>query len=448
MQKENKFTYILAAFLVALVFIISSVWGSGMAISYAAISSDAVSNYTNVLDDLRTDATFNIDEYPTVIGDYSLNVKQIAESSNGELFIYVYQPCGLTRKHIASSINISTAINENLKYSNYKLKFLNSSGVFYKYKVEDFTVKKDLVRYYDISEIFRKWDGSIDPDTDENNTINEKAFAVAQLWTTTTSGNSVAYNMTETEVLIIDDQYIGFKRYSDGFQWANTKSCDAHFFAFSTSHRIDALLSADISFFTQDYKALAGSGTKFSQKEKHFVTLYHDDEVSNDGSGWFGKKQTWQRMASTEEFLKSVEWTEEESAKLAKYDWVLNFYETDYICEAGGKDVLITALVPFGFIWTIVNGCTTDGTIVSEVVLMRLEFETDGKIYNLGVVSDIQTGSGNPIGDDVKNNSKIKIIIAVVALVVLIIAIILIISKFKGKGNTINVYTQDYHKKE
>lgn len=51
-------------------------------------SADVIS-YTNVLDDLKKDENFDINDYPTNFSDYSLNVIQIAEGSSGELFVYV-----------------------------------------------------------------------------------------------------------------------------------------------------------------------------------------------------------------------------------------------------------------------------------------------------------------------------------------------------------------------
>lgn len=39
--------------------------------------------YTNVIEDLSKDETFNINHYPMKLKDYSLGVIQIAESENG-----------------------------------------------------------------------------------------------------------------------------------------------------------------------------------------------------------------------------------------------------------------------------------------------------------------------------------------------------------------------------
>ena len=98
-------------------------------------------SYSNVMDDMKSDTDFDISLYPANENDYSLQVIQIAESEDGELFVYVYQPSNGARDYTASSINISTAINDSLKYLNYKLQLLSREGVFCKYKVKDFGKK-------------------------------------------------------------------------------------------------------------------------------------------------------------------------------------------------------------------------------------------------------------------------------------------------------------------
>ena len=84
--------------------------------------------YSSVLKDLENDPNFDISLYPANEKDYSLQVVQIAESTEGELLVYVYQPSNGTKDYTASSINISTAINDSLKYQNYKLQLLQISG--------------------------------------------------------------------------------------------------------------------------------------------------------------------------------------------------------------------------------------------------------------------------------------------------------------------------------
>ena len=106
--------------------------------------------------------------------------------------------------------------------------------------------------------------------------------------------------MTETEVIEVTSQMIGFRRYSDGFQWGGIKSCDAHFLAFSCMHNIDRLLSADVRFNTQSYKKMEGQDLKVdSDKTEHFVTVHWYDEGAS-------KKDKWSRMDSVSDFIKDM----------------------------------------------------------------------------------------------------------------------------------------------
>lgn len=83
--------------------------------------------YSGVMEDLKKDTSFNPGNYPTKADDYSLQIIQLAESVNKELFVYVYQPSGKAKNFKASSINISTTINDSISYLNYKLELLNSN---------------------------------------------------------------------------------------------------------------------------------------------------------------------------------------------------------------------------------------------------------------------------------------------------------------------------------
>lgn len=103
----------------------------------------ATSNYSDVLTDLQKDESFDPTAYPEKPKDYSVNVIQIAESENGELFIYTYQPSGYL---LATEINMSLTDKMGGKLDNgeelspsdrpkpYKLELLNSDSVFCKYR--------------------------------------------------------------------------------------------------------------------------------------------------------------------------------------------------------------------------------------------------------------------------------------------------------------------------
>lgn len=381
MKKINSFTYLLMAILLLI--------GTVLLAFIDSFTYAETTGFSNVLDDLKTDSNFHISDYPLNTKDYSVKVIQIAESTNAELFIYAYHPCGNTKQLIATSINISTAEKSDGSYKNYSLTLLNSSGVFYKYKVNDFTVSSAPTRKYEISSILRKWVSGVDSSV-EGNTISEKAYPVGQLWTAETVDGKVTYTVKDVEYVDITKMYVNFRRYENGFAWSGIEHCDAHFMVFSCKNNIDRLLSADVDFYTQSYTQTAGQEVKpDGKKEPHSVTVTAGDKGASD-------KKEWSRLASTQEFVDELGITGDERANFLKYEWIINFYETEYYGGLGGRDIIISLFVPGGFIWSAFNAFGSSGTIVSDVMLMRLEFEYEGQIYNLGVVSNRVTGPLDP----------------------------------------------------
>lgn len=356
------------------VFMVLCLLGGGSSVAYAA------DTYSDVLTDLTADPAFDISAYPDKSDDNTLSVIQIAESVGGELFIYVYQP---SKTLVASSINISTAINDNLKYINYDLVLLNSSGVFYKYKVENLTVKTDIVRYYDISNIYRPWVEGLDPETGNDNTVEEVPNTVGQLWTAVTLDGEVSYGMTETETIVVTDKYVGFVRYMDGLDWLGAiGQTDSHFVAFSTDKDIDRLMEADVYYIARSCRfTIHGTTTKteYGDPVEKYVYLTADDSASNPGGGIFGNKYTWKRIQSVGDFIASEDLTDDTVSQLAGKDWVLRFAETPVEIDSG-----------------MLTGTWTDSTEVTQVTILRLKFETDGVVYNLGVIDNKQSGDNIP----------------------------------------------------
>ncbi len=383
-----------------------------------AFAATNETKYTGVIQDLRKDSEFLFDDslYPAVADDYSLQVIQIAESVNGELFVYVYQPSGEKKPLAATSINISTAINNGLSYKNYKLTAIDTQGVFGKYIVDDFAVKSDTVRYYDISSIFRKWDKDIDSGTTDDNTINEVSFEVGKLFTACTVDGNVTYTETHTETILITNKHVGFVRYNNGFFLSQFNHCDSHYVAFSTDRRIDKLLEADVYFVSHWYLTRHSNTTGKDTFEsgdniENNVTLKYDEEVSNPADGLFGKKYTWNRIESVKDFTEKEDLTDGTKTALSGMQWVLRFYESEY------KQTYNEWYTEW------------ESTSVSEVSILRLKFETDGKVYNLGVVDNKQTGDMNPDNNntfefDFSNWGKLnwlKYVLAIIAVILLCI---------------------------
>ena len=382
--------------------------------------------YSGVMEDLKKDTSFKPENYPSKADDYSLQIIQLAESVNKELFVYVYQPSGKAKDFKASSINISTTINDNISYLNYKLELLNSSGVFYKYKVSGLTVKDESVRYYAISSIYRPFDESIDKQASGGNTVTEVNYAVNKQYCFGEINGKPYVNCVDIETIVVTDKFVGFVRYPDGFK-LYVGACDSHFVAFNTNKPMDKLLEADVYYTTQEYSsswaAFVGENETFGDKADKYAYLKYTDKVEHTGGGLFAGTYKWDRIQTVDDFIKnedreqifsgavidvkiSSKLTDAALNELKGKKWVLRFTETDYT------------------LWSGQGTYGTFSTIVGDVTILRLKFETDGITYNLGVIDNKQSGSKDPSNEtdiDISLNKRGKMILYLLMLILLII---------------------------
>lgn len=389
--------------------------------------SAATSSYTLALDDLFKDDNFNPEEYPENAEDYSLNVIQIAESTEGELLIYVYQPAA-NEAIQASSIKIARELDNStdLNFKKYRLEYLTSTGVFFKYRVQNFEVKTYDERYYNISSILRSYNPNIDEPPADGQIITEMPNKVAQFWTACTVNDVVTYTVQASEVIEITQKVVGYCTYDDGLNlgWGAMQGVTkAYFVAFDTDRPIDKLISADLSFWTQSTKwnlcvndkhdhdfiydmhdvesVCYGLDYDFGENTIHNppLTINYTQKFSNEGGGnWIGRPAntyTWNRIRSTADFISDNNNEDYQlqgfaDIELSDTKWVLNFYEAhDRYCV----DNVWLSFVP-GV--TQISG-VADGEAQFEfaydLTILRLEFETNGERYNLGVVDNVQTGT-------------------------------------------------------
>ena len=377
---------VLLAFL--LVFVLISGWR--VLPAFAKTSSEG-----SVLNDFLQDEDFSMGDYPINDEDGTLRVIQIAEGTRAELFVYTYQPYYVSKPLVASEINMS--LSESVDGTKlYKLRLLSSYSTLCKYVVEDFTVSDERDRYYNITSIYRSWDKELDGDTGNDNTINYKAFAVGKLFEATTEADgSVMYNTVDIDVIEIKNPYVDFLRYSDGVHWDflhTNYSTDVHYIAFDTNMTIDYLKEADVSFITQSYHQVVRGGKTVENKkgepsDTQYLTLTQKYEVSNAADGFRAKKYTWTSIQSSENFIANSDLTDTAKAEVEKTKWVLIFLGTKYT---------------YTKIETMFEGIEYryDGTNVSEVTILRLEFWSRLRLYNLGVVSDKVTGDDKPGNND------------------------------------------------
>lgn len=339
--------------------------------------------YTGVLEDLQKDETFDVSKYPSKDKlsdkDKVMDVIQIAESNAGELFLYVYQP--QAGKFIASEVRISTSIDENLAPEDKKLTLLDRNGALEKYKVEHLQLKSDAVRYYLILQLARPWDKQLD----NGNVADTVPYPIEKLYTAKTSDIGITYTEEHVEVRLVTDKYVGNLRYYDSGIGAE-KYTSSHYVAFSTDIHMDKLFEADVSYVRKDYslvEELAFNSGRYKDNGLYLrntstasVTLYSDQYSGNDAK-WSIFSHTWTDIQSIDQFLSSE--TLEASVKdsLKNKQWVLRFAKTDFEITKMG-----------------LAGNTYKFSDTSEVTVFRLKYMTNGKVYNLGVIDNKQTGSG------------------------------------------------------
>ncbi|MDE5601609.1 MAG: hypothetical protein K2J16_03840 [Clostridia bacterium] len=376
-QKYKRYVYILLALFMLVAVILS---GRGYIPSAYAYTT----SYTSVLTDLRTDSEFVVSNYPYIADDYSIKVIQIAESDSGELFLYTYQPCQTSKYLVATDINMS--LSESVDGTRlYTLTLLSCESVFCKYLVDDFTVSEDTTRYYNITSIYRDWDKDIDEDTGNDNTKNAVAFEVGSVYRAKTENGVISYSSRVTDVIQIINPYVDYLEYSNGFKFC-PDWCRSHYIAFTTDKQIDTLMEADVSFVSRSASRSTGLGLKgdinYGEPVTDKKTLDGKQKGGNAADGFLAKKYEWERIQSVSDFIATEDLKDQTKKNLENTKWVLRFVETEVHATSG-------------------FGSTTERwTDISEVTILRLKFITDGKVYNLGAVSDKLTG------DDVAGNNN------------------------------------------
>lgn len=462
----RKVKYILILLIAVLSFFFQT---GGGALYRTAVSARAATDSSSVIKDLSADKNFNFADYPEISDDYSIKVVQIAESEKGYLYVYTYTPCQKNRKLTATDINMSlTETADGMQL--YELLEVNTWGVFSKYLVRDAKVSSAATRYYNISSIYRKWDNQIDGEIDNNNTGEKKAYSVANIYKVQDENGGKVYSCEPTYVVNILNPYSDFLIYPTSASLPAIPSMkhsfeqlgilDAHYIAFSTDLEIDRLMSATVTYSVRTAQSEASSYNflwwefplsgeiNYSKEEVRYAYPTYTDKAEHSGSSWTGNKfkYSWDRIQTVPEFISAEKnLTSETKQNLDGKQWVLRFTETERTQ---------TERSTFGYKTYEVNW-----TEVKKVAVLRLEFETDGKVYNLGAVSDMVSGddfAGNAEKVEKEKNwfekfvdffknlwNKVKgfftthswweillIILAIFAGIVLVVALVIAIIKF------------------
>ena len=388
--------------------------------------------YSSLVEDLQKDSSFDSSYYPEKENDYSIQIIQLAESVDKELFIYTYQPS--CDKFKATSINISTTINDDISFYNYKLELLSGSGTLFKYKVTDFTVKNENTRYYVITSIYRPFDKNIDKEPSGGNSSSETECAVSKQYCFSEINGKPFVSCIDIETIEIPDKFVGFVRYESGFNLYKD-ACDSHFVAFSTDKPIDRLFEAEV-FYSQRSRIWRGAtiGVKETEtlgdKVSERVLINDEEQGVHKGDGAFAGTYTWDRIQTVNDFINGedietvykgsvfdvtvgTKLTDETLKELKNMQWVLRFAETNYhLSDIGGR-------------------VEERSTVVGDVTILRLKFETDGITYNLGVIDNKQSGSDKPSNDtetDVSiDEDFLKKILKILEIILKILPLVLLV---------------------
>ncbi len=405
---------------------------------FALVVSAESTAYSDVLDDLKRDSSFNIEDYPAKPDDTSLQVIHIGEGENGELFIYVYQPCDDTKDYRAKFINMSVQnpTNKDLSYELYSLTWVNSNGVFDKYIVNDFTVSNDAERFYNIATVYRPYDETVDTSSEAIDSIQCKGFEVGQYWRTYYYNNVLFYESRHIDTVEIEIQATGTIRYTEGFK-LYTDKCDSHYVAFSiNNYNVDEIFDADITYTLKEYHYTDNHINGVSNLELISETFIERDYLSsketgsNDGDGWFGKKYSWNRIQDVDTFIAEAEddandgFSETELVALENAQFVFRFKETDY---------------------TVTNTSSVSSshyTLAENIGILRLHFLSEGKTYNLGCVSDLVGTDSNPelnidILDNIENLDIFQKLYSFLLLIIFLLILILLATPLRMFFKTI-----------
>ena len=409
-----------------------------------------VQDSSGVIEDLSKDTKFDISNYPEVKDDYSMNVIHLAEGESGSLYLYVYQPSGEKGFVLARAISLCTkdfehySITSSLDTDNtpffikYNLELVDYSGTLFKYKVKDYKYTGDnnfktngefdntLTRNYEIATIWRPFIDGVDVAVDSEAIETIKGLEVGRCFSIKTlSDGSSSVSNEVVDVITVTEKFVGSMRLKGGFLTFDSDK-DAYFVSFKTNKQIDSLLEADVYYRYSSYSRVDGLSKKLEDSGEETVNLNFEDERIWNGSGWFDPVYNWNTIYSMSEFNSFLSTNSKYIDKrdvpngMSKHDWVLFFADFSYFKSYGSG--YGESYMPGSELWTEVK----------DVAILRLKFETDGVVYNLGVVDDMSTPDREPdiIFDKNPDLSWIFMLIFLIILLILLAPILPYIFSF------------------
>lgn len=211
----KRICWVFAALLLSLLCIIESVH------TKTAKADGTETVYSNVMDDLQKDDTFNPAKYPDRPLNHSLQVIQIAESENDELFIYIYQPSHNTLDLVGSKISMYLGKSVNGKDFTpklYDIELVSTQGVFDKYIVKGVKVSDESYRYYNIVSIYRPYSKEAGDFFLTIGFSDHIAYSVGQQWGAYYYNDVLTYEMNTFETLELEVTANGYVQFKSGVQ--------------------------------------------------------------------------------------------------------------------------------------------------------------------------------------------------------------------------------------
>ena len=409
----------------------------------------AVTYYSDVLDDLRTDPNFNVADFEKFTlnelkdlnnddneeNDLSIvKVIHVAESVNDELYIYTYEPTlGNFNVEITSLlIAFNYTHNGIVKDPVIKdLELVSTYSVFRKYRVLDYQISSEGYRFYNIVSLYREPNSELDNMSEPS--LSEKAIEVGQQWALYSLNDDYTVEMNTFETVEIDYTISSSIRFNNGINFDSLmgvhKKGDAHFIGFTCDeYTIKKVFDADISFKTQYVSYSSTSGyTEDPASERQYRTLTQYQTAEFKGTGIGGKTFNWFRISKGDSFVEKMEeqgleFDADAREKTKSSDYVFAYLET----QRTSSDSMASYQYR-----TYYN--------VLEVSVIRLHFQDiHDNVYNLGVVSDKVNstgvaGSNNPsILDDLDDIKElIQKVFAFIGVILLIILIFIVWTPIK-----------------
>ena len=404
--------------------LVLAVGGEALLSAFAIKARAEGTYYTDVLVDLKQDKNFNPADYSSDSKDYSLNLIQIAESTANELFLYVYQPSAETKPLTATAVSISLTVGVDYSPERYSLTLLDTNGVFSKYKVEDFTIPEGSKHTFVVTSLYRPYDSSIDGEHTTDNTLSEIACGVGQTWTVSYVNDRSYVDMEYEDYIQVVSKHVGFARYEDSDGFWLTRMTDSHYIAFSTDKKIDQLLEVDVEFnyksIQEHYQknSLLGTEKRWTDivsEGSESVTITSDQIFEKNNTLWFPDYE-YMRIQTVDALIKNEGEHMDDTTKgyLKEKEWIVRFYESPYaVVDSSNSSVGLTQ-----YRW--------DSTEVTDVVMLRMKYQFNGKTYNLGVVDNVQSGDLSPDWvvevEEQEWWQKLMLVLGIILIIVLLLA--------------------------